>query len=386
MELATKDRFPLPHKGKRGLSCLPCNSKASFAGFELGYAPVPVTLRIAMLAPIAHGFPPPGYGPWEQVAYDLVEGLVELGHDVTVFAAAGGRSSGRLVATVSEPLDGSLLDPRLTEELHVFRAMEAVVENRFDVLHSHLHVHTLGFSRFLPCPMVSTLHGSAWNEVHHPILASYKEQPFVSISESERQFLPDLNYVATVHNGIDLELFPLRERKEDFLLFAGRMAPEKAPDLAIQVARRTGRRLLLAGLIEPKYRGYFDAEIKPRLGEGIDYVGEAQRPELAELLGKAAALLMPLRWAEPFGLVVVEGFAAGTPVVAWRDGAMPELVLEGVNGFLVSGVEEASAAVERLGDLDPIAIHASARDRFSRSAMAAGYAAVYERLVNAKIR
>lgn len=347
---------------------------------------MPVTLRIAMLAPIAHAFPPPGYGPWEQVAYDLVEGLVELGHDVTVFAAGGGRSSGRLVATVSEPLDGSLLDPRLTEELHIMRTMEAVVESRFDVLHSHLHVHALGFSRFLPCPMVSTLHGSAWNEVHHPILASYKDQPFVSISASERQFLPDLNYVATVHNGIDFELFPLQERKDDFLLFAGRMAPEKAPDLAIEVARRSNRRLLLVGLIEPKYRSYFETEIQPRLGDGIEYMGEAKRPELAGLLGKAAALLMPLRWAEPFGLVVVEAFATGTPVVAWRAGAMPELILDGFNGFLVASVEEACAAVERLRDLEPIAIHASARDRFSRLAMAERYVTVYERLTNAKIR
>ena len=338
-----------------------------------------------MLAPIAHPFPPPGYGPWEQVAYDLVEGLVELGHDVTVFAAGGGRSSGRLFATVSEPLDTSLLDPRLTEELHVFRTMEAVVENRFDILHSHLHVHTLGFSRFLPCPMVSTLHGSAWNEAHHPLLASYKEQPFVSISEAERQFLPDLNYIATVHNGIDFELFPVREYKDDFLLFAGRMAPEKAPDLAIEVARRTERRLLLVGLIEPKHRNYFEAEIQPWLGNGIEYLGEANRPALAELLGRASALLMPLRWAEPFGLVVVEAFATGTPVVAWRAGAMPELVIPGVNGFLVAGIEEACAAVEEVANLDPIAIRDSANDRFSRARMAKRYADVYERLASAKI-
>ncbi|HKZ20904.1 MAG TPA: glycosyltransferase family 4 protein [Acidimicrobiia bacterium] len=343
-----------------------------------------MSLRIAMLAPIAHSFPPPGYGPWEQVAYDLAEGLVDLGHDVTVFAAGGGQSSGRFVATVVEPLDRSGLDPRLTEDQHIFRTMEAVAESGFDVLHSHLHVHALGYSRFLPCPMVSTLHGSAWNEAHHPILDSYKEQPFVSISDAEREFLPDLNYVATVHNGIDFELFPLRAAKDDFLLFAGRIAPEKAPDLAIEVARRSDHRLLLAGLIEAKHQSYFEAEIQPRLGKGIEYLGEVERSELAQLLGKAAALLMPLRWAEPFGLVVVEAFATGTPVVAWQAGAMPELVRDGVNGFLVAGVEEAEAAVERLADLDPATIRNSARERFSRSAMAAGYAGVYTRLMSAK--
>jgi glycosyltransferase involved in cell wall biosynthesis len=333
-----------------------------------------------MMAPIAHAFPPPGYGPWEQVAYDLAEGLVELGHEVTVFAAGGGRSSGRFVATVSEPLDRSSLDPRLTEDQHIFRTIEAVAEGEFDVVHSHLHVHALGFSRFLPCPMVSTLHGSAWNEDHHPILSSYKEQPFVSISEAERQFLPDLNYVATVHNGIDLTSFPLREHKDDFLIFAGRIAPEKAPDLAIEIAKRCQRRLLLLGLIEAKHRSYFENEIEPRLGGGVEYVGAATRSDLAELLGTAAGLLMPLRWAEPFGLVVVEAFASGTPVVAWRTGAMPELVVDGVNGFLVAGVDEAAAAVDRLADLDPFTIHKSARDRFSRSIMAARYASVYRSL------
>ena len=356
--------------------------EGSFGEFAAGYAAN--ALRIAMLAPIAHAFPPPGYGPWEQVAYDLVEGLVELGHDVTVFAAGGGRSSGRLVATVPEPLAESRLDPRLAEEHHIYQTMEAVVDGGFDILHSHLHVHALGFSRFLPCPMVSTLHGSAWNQAHHSLLALYKDQPFVSISNAERQFLPELNYVATVLNGIDIDAFPLREKKDDFLLFAGRIAPEKAPDLAIEVARRANRRLILAGLIEAKHRSYFDHEIEPRLGDGVEYLGASTRPELAELLGKASALLMPLRWAEPFGLVVVEAFATGTPVVAWREGAMEELVLDGVTGFLVAGVEEAGGAIERLPDLDPVMIRSSACNRFSRSAMAAGYARVYERLLIAK--
>lgn len=341
-----------------------------------------VPLRIAVLAPIAHQFPPPGYGPWEQVAYDLVEGLVALGHDVTVFAAGGGHSSGRFVATTTEALEGSTLDPRLTEEEHVFRSIEAVVDGDYDVLHSHVHVHALSFSRFLSCPMVSTLHGAAWNQAHHPLLAAYKDQPFVSISDAERLFLPDLNYVATVYNGIDLASFPLREEKEDFLLFAGRLAPEKAPDLAIDAARRCGARLLLAGMIEPKYRAYFDHEVNPRLGDGIEYLGERTRPQMAELVSRARGLLMPLRWAEPFGLVVAEAFASGTPVVAWRLGAMEELIVEGVNGFLVDGVAEASAAVGKLADLEPGTIRGLAIDRFSRTAMASSYADVYRRLID----
>ncbi|MGH8957794.1 MAG: glycosyltransferase family 4 protein [Acidimicrobiia bacterium] len=339
-------------------------------------------LRIALLAPIAHPFPPPGYGPWEQVAYDLVEGLVERGHDVTVFAAGSGRSSGRFISTTAKALEDSDLDSRSTEQEHVLRTIEKVVEGGFDILHSHLHVHALGFSRVLPCPMVSTLHGSAWNRAHHSLLTAYKDEPFVSISNAERQFLPDLNYVATVYNGIDFDSFPLREKKKDYLLFAGRLAPEKAPDLAIEVARRSNRRLLLAGIVEPKYREYFEQKVALQLGDGIDYLGEATRSELQALLGEASGLLMPLRWPEPFGLVVAEAFASGTPVIAWREGAMEELVLDAINGFLVGEVDEAVSAVERLSDLDPQAVRSSASGRFSRSAMAAGYEAVYQRLVD----
>jgi glycosyltransferase involved in cell wall biosynthesis len=315
------------------------------------------------------------------VAYDLVEGLVELGHDVTVFAAGSGESSGRFVSTTRQALEGSDLDPRLAEEAHVFRTIEAVADGGFDILHSHLHVHALGFSRFLPCPMVSTLHGSAWNRAHHLLLTAYRDRPFVSISDAERQFLPELNYVATVHNGIDFDSFSLQEKKEDYLFFAGRLAPEKAPDLAIEVAKGADRRLVLAGIIEDKYQDFFERKIAPQLGAGIVYVGEATRPQLQILLGNASGLLMPLRWPEPFGLVVVEAFARGTPVIAWREGAMPELVTDGVNGFLVGGVDEASAAVARLGDLNPAVVRRSARDRFSRLAMAAGYVSVYQRLI-----
>lgn len=352
-------------------------------------------LRIGVIAPITHPVPPAGYGPWERVVSDLVEELVNLGHEVTLFAAAGSTTTARLVTTSPFPLsaapppgDGGDLfdpgpDPRVWEHLHVAAAAEEAATGTFDVVHSHLHVHALGFARLLPCPLVSTLHGSAWNRAHHPALLAYREQPYVSLSDAERRFLPDLNYVATVPNGIRLDDFPPGEGEGGYLLFAGRMAPEKAPDLAIETALRSGRRLVLAGGREAKHETFFAARIAPHLAEGrIDHVGPVSRVELATLYREAAGLIMPLRWDEPFGLVVVESLASGTPVIAWNRGAMPELIDHGSTGFLVSSVEEAAEAVHGLDRIDRAACRAEARSRFGAATMATGYVAAYRQAID----
>lgn len=339
-------------------------------------------LRIGVLAPITHSLPPDGYGPWERVAYETVEGFVELGHYVTLFAPNGAQTSAQnFVPTVPTALTGSALDPRLTEELHIARAMETAMEEKLDVIHSHLHVHALGYSRLIGCPLVSTLHGVAWNEVHHPFLEEYREQPFVSISDSERRFLPGLNYVATVYNGINLADFELTVQKDDYLLFAGRLAPEKAPDLAIEIARLSGHRLLIAGATEPRHQSFFEEQVESRLGDGVEYLGAQSRSDLRRLLARAKAVLMPLRWDEPFGLVVVEALASGTPVIGWRRGAIPELIEDGRQGFLVADVAEAVSAVGKLVQIDPRVARARVESRFSRAVMAQGYVDVFRRLV-----
>lgn len=341
-------------------------------------------MRIGVLAPVTHPLPPPGYGPWERVAYDLAEGLVELGHDVTVFAPEGSRTSARLWPTCPAPLEGSLQDPRLTEELHIGQAMQAGTELDLEVMHSHLHVHALPFAPLIPFPMVSTLHGAAWNQAHHPALRFYRQQSFVSISDAERRFLPELNYLATVYNGIALDEFPLQFEKEPYLVFAGRLAPEKAPDLAIAVAHQAGFPLQLVGQLEEKHRDYYESEISPHLNGKIEHLGDVPRETLREVVGRARALVMPLRWDEPFGLVVVEAMALGTPVVAWRRGAMPELINHGGDGFLVDSVEHAVEAVARVGELDPVQVrHGSSR--FSRQAMARGYVRVYQEILESRL-
>ncbi|MHC4697279.1 MAG: glycosyltransferase family 4 protein [Planctomycetota bacterium] len=355
-------------------------------------------MRIAMLAPISWPLPPAGYGPWEQVAHNLTEELVKLGHDVTLFAAGGTKSAATVVATCPhalstwpkaerervpklDPRTGLLEGPpdaRVLEDLHIAVCMERAGGGEFDVVHSHLHVHALGFSRLITCPLVSTLHGSAWVRAAHPMLEAYKDLPYVSISDAERTMLPQLNYAATVYNGIRIEDFPFEPEKDDYLLFAGRLAPEKGTAEAIDVAKRSGRRLLLAGMIEPQYQAYYDTRVKPHLdGKWVEYLGLLSQRELAPVYRKAAAVLFLINWCEPFGLVAVEAQASGTPLIATRQGALPEIIVEGRTGFVVDSVDEAVGATERVGSISPKACRENAESRFSAAVMARGYECVY---------
>lgn len=340
-------------------------------------------IRIALLAPIAHRLPPTGYGPWERVVADLARGLVAAGHDVTVFGVADSDTPARLVATTPHPLEewpagGPPPDHRVWEELHIAKAVESISAGRFDIVHSHMNVHPLGYAALLRTPIVTTLHGSAWNHSIHPALERYRDLPFVSISDSERAFYPGLDYVATVHNGIDTDVFEVGAGAGGYLLFAGRMAPEKRPDLAIDAARRAGMPIRLAGPIETRYRDYFAAEIRPALtGPDTAYLGNLTRDELIELYGGASALLMPLDWDEPFGLVVVESLACGTPVIGWRRGALPELIRDGITGAVVDDVGGAVAALGRLEEFDRAKCRADAESRFGIAEMTRGYQEAY---------
>lgn len=360
-------------------------------------------LRIAMLAPISWPLPPSGYGPWELVAHNLTERLVAMGHDVTLFASADSKSSAHLVATCPYSLStwpepersrtcafdatSGLLegppDARVWEQVHIATCMERAATGKFDVVHSHLHVHALGFARLIKCPLVTTLHGSAWVRSTHPMLNKYRDLPFVSLSDAERSLLPSLNYAGTVHNGIRIEEFPFEADKDDYLLFAGRLSPEKGPAEAIEVARRSGRRLLMAGLVEPQHQDYYDTKVKPHIdGKNVEYLGLLSQKELAPIYRKAAGVLFLISWCEPFGLVAVEAQASGTPLIATRYGALPEIIVEGQTGFVVNSLDDAVSAVEKLGAIEPAACRRNAEERFSDNSMALGYDAVYQRLAN----
>lgn len=340
-----------------------------------------------MLAPIAHRLPPLGYGPWERVAANLTEGLSAAGHDVTLFAPAGSETSAKLEPTVPYPLDEwpaeqPSPDHRIWEELHIAAMAELVATEEFDVVHSHLGVHALGYARLLRTPMVTTLHGSAWNRSVHPALERHRDLPFVSLSTSERSFYPTLDYVATVHNGIDCDSFVFGKGPGEFLVFAGRMAPEKQPQVAIDVARASGLPLKLAGPVEERHRDFFAAEVRPHLDASIEYLGAVSRAEMIRLYPAAIALLMPLAWDEPFGLVVVESLASGTPVIGWSRGALPELIRDGVTGFLVDDPGGAVAALRGVDQLDRAQCRSDAKSRFSVEAMTRGYVDAYQSVLD----
>lgn len=356
-------------------------------------------MRVAMLAPISWPLPPTGYGPWEQVACNLTEELVRLGHDVTLFAARGTTTAARLVETCPhalstwpeherdrpqafDPRTGLLEGPpdaRVLEQNHIATCMERAAAGEFDVVHSHLHVHALVFSRLIRCPLVSTLHGAAWVRATHPVFKRYRELPFVSLSDAERQLLPELNYAATVYNGIRIADFPFEPHKDDYLLFAGRLSPEKGPAEAVQIARGSGRRLLIAGLIEPQHQAYFDARVKPHIdGRNIEYLGLLSQKDLAPIYRKAAALLFPISWCEPCGMVLIEAQASGTPLIGTRFGSFPEIVRDGRTGFVVDSVPQAIAAAEKLRTISPAHCRENAEKRFTAEVMARGYAKVYE--------
>ena len=364
-----------------------------------------VPLRIAMLAPVSRSVPPNGYGPTEQVIHNLTEELTARGHKLTLFAAAGSQTSAELVETVSLPFElwsdeekkmvphldsetGLFIGPpdfRALEQQHIAACMEAVRFGTFDVVHSHLHAHAVIFSGLISRPLVSTLHGAAWVSTLHPIFDRYCNQPYVAVSEAEKQFRPDLNYLAAVYNGIQLNQYPLGLEKKDYVLFAEPFFPENGAAEAIEIAKRAGRPLHLTGVIEPRHMDYFETEVKPHLdGRNVSYLGSLPHGELAAQYSEAAAVLFPIRWCEPTGWGAMEAQASGTPVIATRCGALPEVVRDRETGFLVDGVEEAAEAIRRVDEIDPRACRAHVEQHFSSRTMAEGYEKVYQQVAAAQ--
>lgn len=334
-------------------------------------------MRIAMLAPIAWRTPPRHYGPWERVTSLLTESLVELGVDVTLFATADSETAGRLhaVAPAGYEEDRSI-DPKVWGCLHIAEVFQHAAE--FDIIHNHFDFLPLSYCELVDTPVLTTIHGFSSPDIL-PVYRRYNGHAhYVSISDADRA--PDLDYLATIHHGIDIESFQFREQPGDYLLYFGRIHHDKGAREAIEIARRTGRRLVMAGIIQDQ--GYYEREVKPYLKEGVvEHIGSVGPDRRDEVLGGAAALLHPINFNEPFGLSVVESMACGTPVIAFNRGSMPELIEHGVNGYLVDDVQGAVSAVEELPGMDRRRCRAVVEERFTRTRMAEQYIKVYERII-----
>jgi len=339
-----------------------------------------VTPRVGILAPIAWRVPPRRYGPWERVVSLLTEGLVERGVDVTLFATADSVTAARLesVAPRSFNEDRSL-EPKVWECLHIANAYERAAALGLDILHNHFDFLPLSYSGLSDVPVVTTIHGFSSER----ILAVYQRYDgrvgYVSISDADRH--PSLHYLATIYHGIDLGEFTPRTVAGEDLVFFGRIHPDKGVAEAIALARHTGRRLVIAGIIHDEE--YFAREIAPHVdGDRVSYVGAAGPEERDEILGNALALVHLVNFAEPFGLSMIEAMACGTPIIGRRRGSVPEVVEDGRTGFVVDDLAAAARAVERVGTLDRAAIRARCAERFSRDRMVRDYLDVYQTVLS----
>lgn len=338
-------------------------------------------MKIAQVAPVFERVPPIAYGGTERVVSYLTEELVRQGHEVTLFASGDSVTEARLIATV----ECSLRLASLQQDWLVYQTMllDQVGEmaEEFDVIHFHTDYLHFPLAKRLPVPHVTTLHGRLDLPELVPLYRHFCDVPLISISNSQRSPLPWVAWQGTVYHGLPLDLYSLSPKAGDYFVFVGRISPEKRVDRAINVAKHAGRRLYIAAKVDKVDEAYFDECIKPLLEHPlIEYLGELGEEEKHSLLQGAAALLFLIDWPEPFGLVVIEAFACGTPVLAYRNGSVPEIVDDGITGFIVSNQDEAFAAADRFGELDRARCRRVFEQRFAAKRMADDYLAIYRRL------
>ncbi len=338
-------------------------------------------MKVAVLAPISWRVPPRHYGPWEQFVSLLTEGLVARGVDVTLFATADSKTAAHLVgATPTGYSEDSSLDPKVEESLHISALFELAGD--FDLIHNSFDFLPLAFSRLVSTPVVTTVHGFSSDKII-PVYEKYNADGYyVAISDADRS--DRLNYIATIHHGIDMTDFEVGSGSGDYLLFFGRIHPDKGTAKAIEVADRIGLPLTIAGIIQD--RDYFENQVEPRLdGDRIRYVGPVAAEDRNALLGNARALLHLINFDEPFGFSVVEAMACGTPVIAHSRGSMAEIIESGRNGFLVDSIGDAIRAVETAAGIDRNAVRASVEHRFGVDRMVDQYLDVYRRIIGPRV-
>lgn len=335
-------------------------------------------MKIAMLAPIAWRTPPQHYGPWELVTSMITEELVKNGLDVTLFATMNSITGAKLRGVVSKGYEeDQSLDAKVWECMHISECFENA--DQFDIIHNQFDFLPLSYSRLVNTPVITTIHGFSSPRIL-PVYKKYNAHAhYVSISNADRS--PELDYLATVYHGIDLEQFTFKDRpRGDYLLYYGRIHHDKGAVEAIEIARKAGKKLIMAGIIQDT--GYFDQFIKPHLdNDKVEYIGSVGPEKRDMLLGDALALLHPINFNEPFGLSVVESMACGTPVIAFSKGSMPELITPGYDGFLAKDIPEAVELCKQIDNIDRSNCRKTVEKRFSKQRMAADYIKLYQKIL-----
>jgi glycosyltransferase involved in cell wall biosynthesis len=338
------------------------------------------SMRIAQVAPLAESVPPQLYGGTERVVSWLTEELVEQGHDVTLFASGDSETSAELVRAVPQGLRLRGIRDHTASLLVMLDEVRRRASS-FDVIHFHVDLLQFPAFRDSSTRCLTTLHGRLDLPDFHPVYRAFPEMPLVSISNDQRLPLPNANWLANIQHGLPEGPAPSNAHRRDYLAFLGRIAPEKRPDRAIEIAKRTGIPLKIAAKIDPADQDYFDHVIRPQLDHPlIEFIGEIGDHEKRDFLGNAIALLFPIDWPEPFGLVMIEAMREGTPTIAWRRGSVPEVLDEGASGFIVESIEEAVVAVRMAANLDRKTVRQRFEKRFTSTRMASNYVAEYERL------
>jgi glycosyltransferase involved in cell wall biosynthesis len=340
-------------------------------------------MRIAQVAPLWERVPPPAYGGIELVVSLLTDELVRRGHEVTLFASGDSLSLAKIESVHPRALR---LDPTVKEHpIYEMLQLSHVYEQagNFDIIHSHMGCSALAYAKLVKTPTVHTLHG-VFTSDNEKAYTHARHQPYVSISNAQREPRLGLNCVSTVYNGIDVDSYKFYAQPQEppYLAFLGRLSPEKGPHLAIEIAKRTGWRLKMAGKIDVVDREFYEQELAPQIdGKQIEYLGEANHVQKNTLMGNAAATLFPITWREPFGLVMVESMASGTPVIGMQLGSAPEVIAHGKTGFLCDTVDECVAALARIETIDRAACRQHVQNKFSVQKMADGYEAVYRQIL-----
>lgn len=339
-------------------------------------------MKIAQVAPLWESVPPKLYGGTERIVSYITEELVRMGCDVTLFASGDSQTAARLEAVYPQALrlNTGIFNRDAPLIMLQERALGAAAD--FDIIHSHLDFLGFPLGRRNPAPVITTLHGRLDLPELEPVFREYSDMPLVSISGAQRRPLPWANWRATIHHGLPRDLYTFHPRSEGYLAFLGRIATEKRPDHAIEIAKRTGLPLRIAAKVDPADQHYYRSTIEPLLDHPlIEFIGEISDAEKDDFIGNATAVVCPYDWPEPFGLVLIEALACGTPVIAYRRGSIPEIIEHGVTGFVCDTLLEMTEAVARIPSIDRRRCRAAFDARFTADRMARDYVALYERII-----